>query len=244
MMPWIAILIMVMAALFGFHLWRNTLPYDTTVPSMAGLRAEEAKREIARAGLLAEEPPQSQMSETVPEGSVISSSPSAGRRVKSGRRVNLVISSGSAFTVVPDVTQLPQGAARDRLSRVDLYIGSEEYVPHKTIPFDRVIAMTPKPGTRVKRYSTVNLKVSQGIPTDQKVSLSGLRSTVVTATLPKDDAEPAEVRIDVTDDDGTRTVYREERQSGETVVETVQGNGPMTIEVFFADQLILTRRYP
>jgi serine/threonine-protein kinase len=244
MLPWIAVLMMVIVFLFGFQLWRRSLPFDTTVPSVEGLRSAEAKQQISRAGLRAEEAAPPQMSETIAAGCVITSSPPSGRRVKSGRLVKLVISSGSAYTVIPDVTQLTRDVARDRLRQVDISIGSEEYIPDKTIAFEHVISMTPKAGTRVKRFTSVDLKISQGVPTDESTSISSMRSTTVTADLPKDGEGPAEVRIDVSDDDGTRTVYKEQRQPGETVTETVQGNGPMTIEVYYGDRLILTRRYP
>ncbi len=62
-------------------------------------------------------------------------------------------------------------------------------------------------------------------------------------TLPQTGDQPQQMRIDVTDDNGIRTAYQQEHQPGEKVSTTVEGNGPMTVEVYFGDELVMTKKY-
>lgn len=147
---------------------------------------------------------------------------------------------------MPDVRELTQIVANERLLQAGLMISQEEYQFDTTIPVDRVVSITPKPGSRVKRMSTVQVVLSKG---DEQSAANNpdatpeLRSTLVSVTLPNIGDEPQQARIDVTDDDGTRTVYQQEHQPGDKVIYTVQGTGDMTIEVYFGDEKILTKRY-
>lgn len=243
MMPLLALLAMAAIGIFGFQAWQWSLPRDTTVPPVVGLPLEQAQQALESEKLRGEVNKERQVSEEVPEGFVISIDPSEGRRVKVGRVIHITLSDGTAYTHIPEVRQLPEETARERLRAAHLFITSEEYANDPTIPFGRVIAITPKPATRVKRNSVVSLIVSKGqevtLPSDISAEM---RSVVMTVDLPTESAEAAEVRIDVTDVDGTRTVYREVRQPGDTVIQTVQGVGSMKVEVYFGSHLIQTRK--
>lgn len=243
MMPLIAMLAVLAIMLFGLQLWQLSLPRDTSIPPVEGLKVEQATSDLQHAHLSVEILKQRQASETIPNDAVISADPPGGHRVKQGRLVRLLLSSGSGYTTIPDVRELPQVTARERLEQANLLIASESYQYHNAIPYDRVISISPKPGAKVRRNSTVNLVLSKGAESQAEGAQPVMRTTSVTVDLPKDGAQPNEVRIDVTDDDGTRTVYQKQRQPGDKVIETVQGNGEMTIEVYFGDQLILTKKY-
>ena len=246
LMPGVAILAIMALLLVGISTWQKAQPRDTTIPLVEGNKAEDAEKQLEQAGLKAEVAPQQQASETVPAGAVIKQEPLAGQHVKVGRVIRLIVSAGSAFTNVPDVRELSEGSARERLSLAGLVIGSEEYANHATIPFDRIIDMTPAPGQKVERQSAVHLVISKGPEQQTNADTSDsspLRTTVVTVSLPTDAPDNAEARIDVTDDNGKRTVYQQPRKPGDTLVATVQGNGDMTIEVYFGDRLVLTRKY-
>jgi len=243
MMPLVAILAVLAVLLFGLQIWQITLPRDTFIPQIEGLKVTQATEALRRAGLEADIQKERQASETIPNDAVISADPASGRRVKKGRVIRLVISSGSAYTTVPDTREVAKPLAHDRIQQAGLIIGKEEYQNNPTIPFDRVISQTPKPGSRVKRQSAVNLVFSKGVEKPLIDETPTLRSTTITVVMPKDATEADQTRIDVTDDDGTRTVYEQEHEPGDKVVETVQGNGPMTIQVYFGDELILTKKY-
>jgi serine/threonine-protein kinase len=241
LMPLTALLAIAAVMLFGFQMWQWSLPRDTTVPHVTALPQAEAERELRGAGLVVQVVPQRATSETIPDGSVITATPEAGRRVKTGRIVRLVISSGTAYTVVPDVRELSQGEARARLAEATLSVINDEYVTDEKIPFDRVIAVIPPQGTRIRRNTTVSLKVSEG---PKEAPDEGLgRSTTISVTVPADAQAADKVRIDVSDDEGQRTIYEETHNPGEIVTQTVDGKGKMTIEAYFGDKLLLKRKY-
>ena len=244
LMPLSALLGILAAVLFGIHLWQISLPRDVTIPLVVGIKSDDAGSELHRAGLEANIVDQGQASETVPAGAILTQEPAGGQRVKIGRIIRLVLSTGSAFTLVPDVRELAEAAATERLLGAGLQVGAEDYVFHKTIPFDRVIEMTPHPGMKVEKNTAVHLVLSKGAESpDTADNTPSLRSTVVSVKLPSDVTTDAEARIDVTDEDGKRTVFQQTRHPGDTLVETVQGNGDMTIEVYFNDHLLLTRKF-
>ncbi len=245
LMPGIATLAVVAALLVGFQLWQMSLPGTTKIPSVVGMPVEDAKNELYRANLNVEIAGHQVASEEVPAGAVLSMDPEPPRDVKVGRIVRLVVSSGSAFTKVPDVRELSQSVARARLTAAELVIADEQYVFNSSIPYDRIISILPKPGTRLARMSTVALTISKGKKSAQPRDEDGapIHSTVLTVDLPSDGAERADVRIDITDDDGTRTILQEPRNAGETLVQSVQGNGDTTVEVYYGDRKVLTRTF-
>jgi len=247
MMPGIAVLTIITAILLGFHLWQRTLPADTTVPMLAGTKVEDAISALHAAGLDPEQVKSRQSSEEIPEDYVISSTPDGGRRVKAGRIVLLLVSSGSAYTTVPDVRELPQEAARERLQTDNLVVAQEDYAFHPNIPFDRIINITPKPGTRVEKLSTVKLVISKGPDVPESTSgpagVPEVKSTVISVALPTDGDPRDMVRIDVSDESGDRTVFQKEYNAGDTVVQTVEGKGDVTAKVYYGNRLILTRTF-
>ncbi|HEX2949256.1 MAG TPA: PASTA domain-containing protein [Armatimonadota bacterium] len=250
MMPLIAILAMMVIGMVGFSLWEKSLPGNTTVPAVVGLPLELAERKLLQAGLEVDVEDDRQTSEKIASGSVISISPDVGRSVKEGRIIHLIVSAGSAFSKIPNVVNVPQQEAHTMIEKAGLLVAHEKYIFDDDIPIDRIIKITPRAGTKVARNSSVDLVISRGPKDDEDlgVDMSGvnpdtdLRSSVLTVDIPQDEKAPADVRIDVTDSDGKRTVYNETHNPGDTVVYTVQGIGPTTAEVYFGNRLILTRQ--
>ena len=101
-------------------------------------------------------------SSTVPSGSVISESPVAGTQVTVGSAVNLVISSGIAQSMVPDVVGQTQATATSSFQAVSLVVGTVTGVTSTTVPSGTVINESPGAGTVVNSGSSVNLTVSVG----------------------------------------------------------------------------------
>ncbi len=244
-MPFIALMAIAAVGIFGYQLWEWSLPEETPVPVVVGLQQDDAISKLQHAGLRVDVYQYQQASETFPAGSVITSDPAGGRKVKEGRQVRLIISSGTAYTKVPDICELSLLEAKDRLRVAHLTVASETYAFNGTIPFDRVIGVTPAPGTRLQRNSSVALNLSKG--KQQRVAEDSMaedeHSTTLSVELPLDAEKPEQVRIDVIDDNGRNTVYEREHNPGDTVVYTVQGIGKtVSVEVFFGTKLLLTRK--
>ena len=94
---------------------------------------------------------QDAFSDTVPQGAVISS-PAAGSSVSRDSTVTLVVSAGPDLVTVPDVRRSDAASATRTLSQSGLKVANVFGFPNGQVFF-----MTPEPGTRVHRGSSVNL---------------------------------------------------------------------------------------
>lgn len=132
--------------------------YD--VPQLAGQTEDQAQDALAATNL-AFGSSKGRWSETVPEGQVIRSSPTAGTTLKPGATVDLVLSRGRKPIEVKDWTGKDVDDARAALERRRLVVEvtSEEY--SDTVPEGVVISQDPTTGT-LYRGDTVSFVVSKG----------------------------------------------------------------------------------
>ena len=129
------------------------------VPDVTGQTQTAATTAITGAGLALGTVTQ-EYSLTVPAGSVISQSPTAGTQVLPGAAVSLVVSRGGV--AVPDVTGQTQTAATTVLTGAGLALGTVTQEYSLTVPAGSVISQSPVAGTQVLPGATVNLVVSLG----------------------------------------------------------------------------------
>ncbi|MBN1458558.1 MAG: PASTA domain-containing protein [Armatimonadetes bacterium] len=231
LLPQIIELVVIIGFIIGsyhaaFWYWQKTEPAEVSVPSVLGLTATEAEKILNTSGLRSEVVAR-KTSEETPEGAVLAAEPPPGRAVKEGRLVRLTLSSGSRWSVVPDVREMSVDRARALLRQEKLTIGNESARYHAQIPLGYVIGHAPQPEQRVPRGTSVDLVVSKG-PAPKVVPLeenAGLRRTRVEYEVPPG-ASLQEIRIVVQDKNGERTVYRNFHRPGERVQETVSGDGP------------------
>ncbi|HWB71078.1 MAG TPA: Stk1 family PASTA domain-containing Ser/Thr kinase, partial [Egibacteraceae bacterium] len=140
-------------------------PPLVAVPPVRGRSLAEAQAALREAEL-GLGPTSREPSDEAPEGQVIRSDPSEGTEVEPGTAVSLIVSSGPPPVTVPDVTNLPEDDAIDRLRG---FCGNPPCLRTQSIrEFDetvaegRVIRTDPSSGSTVERGSTVTLVVSQG----------------------------------------------------------------------------------
>jgi beta-lactam-binding protein with PASTA domain len=131
------------------------------VPNVVGATQSAATTDIEAVGLILGTVTTAS-SPTVPSGDVISESPIAGKLVKPGSAVNLVVSSGPAEVAVPNVVGSTQAAATSAIKAAGLIVGTVTTAPSSTIPSGSVISENPTAGTMVNAGSAVNLVISSG----------------------------------------------------------------------------------
>ena len=131
------------------------------VPDLTGLEVAAAKTELAQANLKYKEGA-GQYSDTVPEGSVLSTNPAKGTELKRGDTVTVVVSKGRAPISVPDLVGQNINNARTALQQLGLT--AVERYKDSDQPADTVIAQSPKPGSGVANDAEVTLDVSKGPP--------------------------------------------------------------------------------
>ena len=133
-------------------------PDRRAVPDVTGDTQEQAAAALTRVGLTVGEVTQAFASGAV--GTVVSTDPAAGIRLRPDARVALVVSKGVELLAVPDVTGQTQAEAEKAISAAGLRARATQ-VFSDTVASGRVISQDPKAG-RAPRGSTIELHVSKG----------------------------------------------------------------------------------
>jgi serine/threonine-protein kinase len=161
--------------------------------------------------------------ENVPYGRVISQSPSAYRYLPPGTPIDLVISLGAEPRIgVPSLAGMDALEALDMLEELALVPGIIEQVFDTLIPAGHVSGQDPAPGTRVKKGSSVNLRISNGRDPDELTENEGEGNTDVDP--PAREGEPDEALPDegeTTAPDGNEEALPEEGEIPEREKEPV-----------------------
>jgi serine/threonine-protein kinase len=136
----------------------NSLP-ETVVPDVVGAPQEIAVGNIEVAGLRA------RIAGSIneikyPEGSVVSQRPEAGRRVKAGRVVSLMLSSGKRKTTAPNLLGRNYSQVGELLSAVGLRWGEVRAERNSDVPEGTIIAQEPLPGEETEVDRPVDLIVA------------------------------------------------------------------------------------
>jgi hypothetical protein len=242
--PWMGVVMLLLLALalmgsaYGvFWVWLNSGPRPTTVPDVVGIDEPAAKSILARRGLNPKVAAR-QAHERIEAGRVIRTFPEADRRVKQGRSIEMIVSEGSAWTWVPDVTEMSLARAREKLKEADLSLGSRGMVKDSRVPPGYVARQRPDPNTRVRRGSLVDVFVAERSADEPaRVKYAEVEVSVPTGGGSK------EVRIVVEDEDGERVAYRRRHDPGTQFTQTVAGRGGMTVRVFVDDRLIQEKTF-
>lgn len=97
-----------------------------------------------------------------PAGTVINQNPVAGKIVKPGRRIYLVVSGGEQLVVVPDLLGKSVRDVKFLLERNNLILDEIVYEPAEDYPPNTVIKQGIDPGSKVKKNTLIKLTVSRG----------------------------------------------------------------------------------
>ena len=132
------------------------------VPSTVGASQTEVSAALDPLGLTSMVV-EKQFSEEIPEGRIIQSIPEAGGRIDQGGTVKLVVSKGPERFTIPNLAGLTPIAATNLIGKLPLTIQplAEEF--NSTVPKGYVIDSNPIAGEKVKRNSSIVIRVSKGI---------------------------------------------------------------------------------
>jgi eukaryotic-like serine/threonine-protein kinase len=139
-------------------------PRTFLVPRLDGLTLAEAEAALEAANLVLGEVTQ-QNDQDVPEGDIISQSPTAGEKVPKDTPVNVVVSAGPSVVIVPDVTCLSFASAKDQLAGLGLDAVLGDRGPSNTgcpTEPELIAAQDTPPGSQVDPGTTIVLH--QGTP--------------------------------------------------------------------------------
>lgn len=155
-------LVLVAAAIAALLLFGGDKKDETVlVPDLVGKTQAEANQALTDVGLVMAQG-DSVPSETVAKGLVAKTDPPAGRSVAPGSTVKLMLSSGPASTMVPDVTDKPQEEARLAIEEAGLKVGNVTTEDSATVDADHVIRTDPESGSEVPEGTVINIVVASG----------------------------------------------------------------------------------
>ncbi|MDX3381233.1 Stk1 family PASTA domain-containing Ser/Thr kinase [Streptomyces niveiscabiei] len=145
----------------GTGVWYINSGQFTNVPAVLTQTEAVAKERLDDAGLAVGDVKHA-YSDTVRRGTVISTDPAPGARIRKNDSVTLTVSDGPQTVRVPDVTGLTQAEASKRLTAAGLEPGVVTSEFNDSVTKGTVIRTTPAVGTSRRAGSAVALVVSKG----------------------------------------------------------------------------------
>jgi eukaryotic-like serine/threonine-protein kinase len=136
----------------------STGPGEAPVPTVSGLRQDEAEQQLRDAGF--EPRVERVFSDDVRSGRVVETSPPAGTTLERGSEVTLQVSRGPEQVEVPDVTGESEDNARSALESVGLRVGKITQAESGEAP-GTVIEQSPAAGEQVDKGAAVALTVAE-----------------------------------------------------------------------------------
>ncbi|MFI2639695.1 Stk1 family PASTA domain-containing Ser/Thr kinase [Streptomyces sp. NPDC018610] len=149
----------------GGGVWYINSGQFTKVPPVLGKTEAQARTRLDQAGLKVKRVKHS-YSDTVARGTVISTDPGAGDRIRGHDSVTLTLSDGPETVRVPDLKGFALDKARERLKKEGLEPGMVSRAFSEDIAKDAVISTDPGAGTDRHAGSAIALVVSKGRPVD------------------------------------------------------------------------------
>ncbi|GGU24908.1 serine/threonine protein kinase [Streptomyces coeruleorubidus] len=161
-----AIVVAVLLVLgLGTGIWYINSGQFTEVPPLLAKTQAQAEGRLADAGLELGKVEHA-YSDTVERGTVISSDPKAGTRIRGNDAVSLTISDGPRNVRVPALEGERLDKARSLLKQDGLEPGMVTREFSEDVPKGSVISARPADGTKVRTGTAVALVVSKGSPID------------------------------------------------------------------------------
>ncbi|WP_432055236.1 Stk1 family PASTA domain-containing Ser/Thr kinase [Streptomyces sp. bgisy022] len=149
----------------GTGVWYINSGQFTQVPPLLGKTEQQARDRLKDAGLGLGQV-EEEFSDTVERGTVISTDPRTGARIRGNDSVSLVLSKGPETIRLPDLDGYRLDEARSLLKDEGLEPGMVTREFSEDVPRGSVIATKPVKGTKVRAGSAVALTVSKGRPVD------------------------------------------------------------------------------
>jgi len=134
---------------------------ESAVPDLSNLNREQAETELARTGLKLSVTSE-RFDPAIPRGFVIAQDPEAGRYVKPGRHVGVVMSLGEEYANIPELFGESLRGARLLLDRAGLRTGTLGRVYTSEVGPGLIVASEPPTGAVVPRGQVVNLLLCVG----------------------------------------------------------------------------------
>ncbi|MFN7171771.1 MAG: PASTA domain-containing protein [Fimbriimonadaceae bacterium] len=228
----------------GLLIFNYIQPRKVTIPNVTGSTLAEATNVLESTGfrvtVTSREP-----SEQFKVNQVIESNPRAGDSLAMGSTIGLVVSTGSKFVVVPNLRGRTYDEARQILEEIYLTISEPVTRERSSEPHGTVITQNPAPGSKLAQQQSVRITISRGPEWTGERPESALPSFAprtgneqvfsINFVLEADSA--IRVRIEATDDSGTRTIFDGVRQPGDKITASAESRSPeVSFQIYYNDR--------
>lgn len=232
--PVLIVAAILLALGLGAGVWYINSGQFTQVPALLTKTEAQARDRLDEAGLETGKVSYA-YSDTVKRGTVISTDPGVGARIRNHDSVSITVSKGPQTVKVPDVQGDALSTARTRLKAEGLQPGMVTREFSDDVPKGFVISTDPGDGTTLRAGSAIALTVSKGAPVDVPdvtgEDLADARADLAEAGLK---VKIAPTRVNSEDDAGQVAEQTPAGDSqaadGDTVTLTIS-KGPEMIEV-------------
>lgn len=233
-------LVSVLGAIGVWVAFNTHQPKLIDLPNVVNKSQNEAASELSRLGLRLSVEKQT-VSEKYPAGVVLEQDPQPGaRKVKEGGIVQVVISAGGRFVEVPDLRGRSVTEAKNLLETLNLELSDNvEKVRDKELEEGLIVSQVPEARKKIERASKIKIKVSNGnkrvVDESEPEQLYTYKLKI---TMPAG-ANSVLVRVDMTDDRETKTIFEEQRDPSDTFEVESEGYGKEAIfRIFFDNELV------
>ncbi len=137
-------------------------PARFPVPDVVGMEFDLAEADLANAQLEVVKGT-ARYDDGLPEGVVVATKPEAGKEVKPGDKVTVILSKGRAPITVPNLVGKNLNEARTQIAQLGLVLVEPTY-KQSDKPRDEVLGQSPADGSGVEKGAQVRLEVSEGLP--------------------------------------------------------------------------------
>lgn len=131
------------------------------VPTLVGKDIVAALEELSPLGLNLKIESQ-EFHPNISQNTIISQKPEAGKLIKSGRTIKIILSKGTQMVTVPNVCDEPWLRAQSILQENALRAGYITKIYHQNIRKNIVISQDPPAVSKIQRRGVINLLVSEG----------------------------------------------------------------------------------
>lgn len=161
------------------------------VPDVTNLMYEDARDRLERLGLeIVEETKKFDSSNQYPIGVIMGQKPRAGSKVKTGRRIYVIVSKGEPLIEMPQLTHRSERNAIFTIKNIGLELRNVNYGHSEIYPEGVVVDQSIPPGAEVKLGTPIDIEVSLGRFPDQFIvpnligrSLTDARKVILQAGL-------------------------------------------------------------
>lgn len=143
------------------------------VPDVSGMSEDDAQRALEDKGLKVGTS-EFVYNDSVAEGEVIGTTPSAGAEVTEDTEIIMKVSKGAERKTVPNIKGMTESAARSALSDAGLEVGSVTYDYNDSVEKGNVVSQSLDSGKKVSKGTTIDFAVSNGKKPEEKLNVPGV----------------------------------------------------------------------